>query len=93
MSNYIEDLFDEDVENSIIAIGLTHKDKVSAIVATLTPEDFYQRINRAIFLAISELYNEGKEVDIITVSNLLNLADTELSALTHYNGKPYEYKN
>lgn len=76
MGNYIEDLFDEDVENSIIAIGLTHKDKVSAIVATLTPEDFYQRINRAIFLAISELYNEGKEVDIITVSNLLKFKNT-----------------
>ena len=67
----IEDLFSQESEDNILAICLCDSTKVTNILSTLKPYDFYQRSHHLIFKAIQDLHNQGKPTDIVSVSELL----------------------
>lgn len=43
----------------------------SSILETLKAEDFYSQFNRRVFNVMKDLYNSGKAVDFVTVTDLL----------------------
>lgn len=58
---------DLEAEQAIIGSMLTDKDAVISAIEVLKEEDFYREDNRAIYLAILNLYNRAEPIDIITV--------------------------
>jgi len=50
---------------------LTDKDAVISAIEILKEEDFYREDNKAIYLAIINLYNKSEPIDIITVKSEL----------------------
>lgn len=69
--NRIDDLFNKQAEDNIIAIMLDTDTQTTNILSTLTPEDFYQKENRYIFQTISTLHKSGKPTDIVSVTELM----------------------
>jgi len=55
---------------------LVSKDAVQAAVEVLKPEDFYREDNKEIYAAMLDIYNVGREIDMITVSEQLKLRGT-----------------
>ncbi len=64
-----------EAEQSVIGSILTSSESVSAAAEILKPDDFYFRINREIYSAALELFNENTPVDIVTVSDRLKMLD------------------
>ena len=58
---------DMEAEQAVIGSMLTDKDAVSASVQVLKAEDFYREDNKAIYMAILNLYHRAEPIDIITV--------------------------
>lgn len=58
---------DIEAEQAVIGSMLTDKDAVASCIEVLKEEDFYREDNRAIYLAILNLYNRAEPIDIITV--------------------------
>ena len=56
-----------EAEQAVIGSMLTDKDAVSASVQVLKAEDFYREDNKAIYMAILNLYHRAEPIDIITV--------------------------
>ena len=50
---------------------LIDKDAIIRVADVLNPEDFYQSSHEKIYEAILDLFNKGKPVDILSVTNLL----------------------
>lgn len=67
----LDDLFSQDAEDNIISICLVDEHKVTNILSTIKPQDFYQESRRFIFKAIQDLHKQGKPTDIVSVSELL----------------------
>lgn len=59
-----------DTENNLIASMLTYYDKQSFIFESCKAEFFRDMLNRKIFSLGKELYQEGAEVDNVTIYNL-----------------------
>lgn len=62
----------EDAERSVLGAAMTSNDAMLTMTETLKAEDFYSRVNKEIFEAITSLYKKGHPVDSITVSEELN---------------------
>ena len=58
---------DLEAEQAILGSMLTDKDAVISAIEVLKEEDFYREDNRAIYVAILNLYNRAEPIDIITV--------------------------
>lgn len=58
---------DIDAEQAILGSMLTDQDAVADAIEVLKPEDFYREDNKYIFEAMTNLYNRGEPIDIITV--------------------------
>lgn len=67
----VEDLYNKDAEDNIIGICMVDDTKVSKVLSSVKPTDFYQRDCQLIYKAIVDLYNQGKPVDVVTVYELL----------------------
>ena len=67
----IDDLYSKEAEDNIIAICLVDDSKISNILSSIKPFDFYQKTHQFIFKAIEELHKQGKPTDIVSVSELL----------------------
>ncbi len=63
--------YDADAEKSVLGAMLMDKDQITVVSEIITGEDFYINQNRKLFEAITELYNEGKPADLITVRDRL----------------------
>ena len=63
--------YSEEAEQSVIGSMLMSREAVLAASEMLTSDDFYQRQYGVIFDAMTELFNEGSAVDIITLQNRL----------------------
>ncbi len=70
---------DIDAENATLGALLLDSDAIDAVIHYIRPENFYSMQNRKIFAAILALYTEGKNVDLITLSEKLRL-DGELDS-------------
>lgn len=72
-----------EAEQSVIGAMLMDKDAVTVASEMLTVEDFYQKQYGILFEAMTELYSEGKPIDLITLQNRLKEKDVpaEVSSL------------
>ena len=72
-----------EAEQSVIGAMLMDQEAISVAMELLTGEDFYQRQYGMLFDAMTELYGEGKPVDLITLQNRLKEKDVppEISSL------------
>lgn len=59
-------------EQTVIGSMLMDNECIPSLESILSGEDFYNRQNGVIFDAIVELYNEGKPVDTVTLSERLS---------------------
>ena len=62
---------DIEAEQAILGCMLTDKDAVISALETLKEDDFYREDNKAIYSAITNLYNRAEPIDIITVKSEL----------------------
>jgi replicative DNA helicase len=62
-----------DAEQSVLGSMLLDRDAIARVAEGLRPEDFYQGAHRAIYTAILELFERGEPVDLITVTDRLQL--------------------
>lgn len=65
-----------DAEKSVLGAMLIDNDVIPVVLESLRSEDFYIRDHIEIFEAISDLFNEGKPIDVITVSEQLHSRGT-----------------
>ncbi|MCR5339633.1 MAG: replicative DNA helicase [Lachnospiraceae bacterium] len=63
--------YSSEAERAVLASILMDKDQVYVAQDYLTPEDFYNKGNGAIFRAVCELTDAGKEIDLVMVQNRL----------------------
>lgn len=74
----------DEAEQSVLGAILINKDSIGLISDKIAPEDFYSSDNKKIFEAMMSLYEEGKPIDILTLTKALkkNKADIDTSYLT-----------
>ncbi len=60
-----------EAERSVIGSMLLDKDAITTASEIVMGEDFYQHQYEVLYQAMTELYNEGKPVDLITLQNRL----------------------
>lgn len=72
-----------EAEQSVIGSMLMGREAISVASEMLTSEDFYQHQYGVIFDAMTELFNEGKPVDLVTLQNRLREKDVppEISSM------------
>ena len=72
-----------EAEQSVIGSMLMDKDAIIAASEILSEADFYQRAYGIMFEAMTELFNEGKPVDLVTLQDRLKEKDVppEVSSL------------
>lgn len=63
----------KEAEQSVIGAMFMDRDVISDVAYMLTKEDFYNPQYAALFESMVELYNEGHQVDVITVSERLRM--------------------
>lgn len=56
-----------DAERSVLGSGLLSKEALSDVMEILKPDDFYDGANKAIYMAMIDMFRENKSVDIVTV--------------------------
>ncbi len=74
-----------EAEQSVIGGLLLDNDRWDAIASVITAEDFYRNDHRLIFRCMDQLIEENKPVDVVTVSEALNL----LNELENSGGMSY----
>ncbi|RLC27225.1 MAG: replicative DNA helicase [Deltaproteobacteria bacterium] len=60
-----------EAEQAILGGILLNNDAINQVMDILTPEDFYREANALVFEGMTELYNQGEPIDIITLSQYL----------------------
>ena len=72
-----------EAEQSVVGAMIMDRDAVTVASEMLTSEDFYQKQYGILFDAMTELYTEGKPIDLITLQNRLKEKDVppEISSL------------
>ncbi len=60
-----------DAERAILGGVIIENDALGRVLEHITPEDFYREAHRKIFEAMVTLYQEGKPVDPVTLTELL----------------------
>ena len=61
----------EDAEQSVLGAILINKNSIGLVSERIKPSDFYNEINGRIFEAMLSLYDEGKPIDILTLTKKL----------------------
>ncbi len=74
-----------EAEQAVLGGILFSPDSFNKIVELIRPDDFYRGPHKHIYDAMTDLYNKGEPIDIITVSEMLNDKD----ALEAAGGRPY----
>lgn len=62
-----------DIEEAILGAMLIDKTCIPGIVSLLTKDSFYKTAHQIIYSAIVKMYDRGKEVDILTVTEYLRM--------------------
>ena len=61
----------DEAEKSVLGSMLIDGDAIMTASEILTPDDFYQRQYGVVFRAMTDLYNRGTKVDLVTLQNEL----------------------
>lgn len=64
----------KEIEVAVLGACLLEKQAVSKSMTILVPDSFYSEANRLVYDCITKLYNTGKEIDILTVTEELRKA-------------------
>ena len=70
-----------EAEQSVIGSMIMDKDAIVTASEMVTGDDFYEQRYSVLFDAMIELFNEGKPVDLITLSNKLKEKDVQFVSL------------
>jgi len=62
---------DDDAELAVVSSMLFDRDALSAACESISAEDFYRPDYKAVFEAMSYLFETGKPVDVVTLKNVL----------------------
>ena len=65
------ELYNDEAERTVVGIGMVAKDKVLNISVSLEVNDFFDKRHQLIMQAIKELVDDNKDIDIVSVSELL----------------------
>jgi replicative DNA helicase len=60
-----------EAEESLLSAILVDSTALLEVVEILSPQDFYRTAHQKIFAAMSELFNRGEPVDVVTLNNSL----------------------
>ena len=60
-----------EAEQGVLGSMLLDRDAIARVVESLRAEDFYRDAHRVIYVAMTELFERGEPVDLITVTNRL----------------------
>ncbi len=60
-------------EQAVLGSMLVDSDAVVAAIEVLREDDFYRQDNKEIFAAMYDIYNSGRQIDMITVKDELSL--------------------
>ena len=60
-----------EAEESLLSAILVDNTALLEVVEILAPEDFYRTAHQKIFAAISDLFNHGEPIDLVTLANRL----------------------
>ena len=63
-----------DAEEAILGAILVNPSCMNRIVEDLQPESFYKPAHRYVYEAMLQLYNGGEKIDIVSVSDVLNIS-------------------
>lgn len=63
-----------EAEQSVLGSILIDKDCIAQVSEMIGEDDFYFDQNRAIYIAMQELFNTGRPIDIVTVTDALSQA-------------------
>lgn len=61
----------KELEEVVLGACLIEREAISQVAPLLTPEMFYQEVNRTLYTAILELYKNDGMIDILTVTEAL----------------------
>ena len=64
-----------EAEQSVIGAMIMDRDAIADVIDIVNADDFYQKQNGILFEAMTELYREGKPVDLVTLQNKLKKKD------------------
>lgn len=65
-----------DLEEAVLGAILLERGTIDKVVSLLEPNDFYSEQHKEIYKSILSLYNEKKDIDILTVTNDLRTKKT-----------------
>jgi len=66
---------DQDIERAILGAIIKSPESLEKVIELISEETFYSESNMIIFSCIYELFKEGKQVDLLTVTNRLRKID------------------
>lgn len=66
----------EEAESSVLGAILIDKDAISIVSELISENDFYNQINGMVFSAMLSLYEEGKPIDVLTLTSRLKKRKT-----------------
>ena len=73
-----------EAEKSILGSMLTNENCTVSALSEMKSEDFYERRHREIFQAMSDLFNGGKAVDLVTVTDKMEQSGKMQSGVAEY---------
>lgn len=63
-----------EAEQSVLGSILIDKDCIALVSEIIAEDDFYFEQNRAVYIAMQELFNTGRPIDLVTVTEALSQA-------------------
>jgi replicative DNA helicase len=65
----------EQAERAVLSAILLNAESISLVSDTLLPQDFHNQANQALYQTLQELYQNGKQLDIVTLQDALASKD------------------
>ena len=62
-----------EAEEAVLGAILVNPETLSRVAETLKPDYFYKPAHRYVYEAMLQLFNQNERIDIVTVSEVLNL--------------------
>src|SRR5574344_294532 len=64
---------DIEAEEAVLGAVLVNPNTLSKVVEILSPDSFYKPAHRYVYEAMLQLFNQNERIDIVSVSDILNL--------------------
>lgn len=77
--------YSKEAEQAVIGAMMMDKDAIMTASEIISGEDFYQKAYQVLFESMTELFNAGKPVDLVTLQNYLKEKDVpeEISSMEY----------